>query len=634
MTCAGCGLVNRDDARFCGRCGAPAPATPGTVDVMGRDIAGRYRVLAKLGQGGMGTVFRAEQLSLKRQVAVKLLRPDVSLGPVLLRRFNTEAEAVAKLSHPNTVNIYDFGQDRDGTLFIAMELLDGPSLRQVIHRDAPLPVRRALAIAAQIAASLADAHARAIVHRDLKPDNVMLQDRGRERDVVRVVDFGIAQLRDDARATRDPMTQDGDLLGTPQYMAPEQIRGEAIDGRTDVYALGCVLYEMVTAQPPHHATTVLAMLSKHLLEAPVPPSQRRPDLAIPPAIDALILGALAKTAEARPPTMEAFGEQIAALLHTMPPAAPVRHDASYPRPAARVDTPAAYSVIAPAAAALTALPPIATTRSVAAAPPSRRRRAAIAITGVLAVGAAAGAVMMVGHREHATIAVPDDARATVREPVAPLAVEAPAPRADAGVPPPPAWLPQPAPPAVRPPTPAAKKPPAPSPARKPAPPAVRPPAPPPAAETPAPPAPPPAPPGSTIEGQRIALGQGIQLIAPAGLQVKTTNGTTIVSRRNAVILAIPLPRGNNDPMQLTQFYTGDKNLKFEALSSISVGGSQRPLTTYFAKVNGIDSYLAAVPLLGPGYRMAVMLVIPARFATDPAVLALRTELYTRRLILP
>ena len=325
--CPQCGAVNREDARFCGACGAatsttepasspnlgPAPA------MIGREIAGRYRVLAKIGEGGMGAVFRAEQMSLKRTVAVKLLRPDVSADQLLVRRFNAEAEAVAKLSHPNTVNIYDFGQDADGTLFIAMELIEGRSLRAVIQQESPLPLGRALGIAAQIAASLTDAHARAIVHRDLKPDNVMLQDRGRERDVARVLDFGIAKLRDDTRGTRMAMTQQGDMLGTPQYMSPEQVRAEPIDGRTDIYALGCLLYEMVTARLPHEAPTVLAMLSKHLLDAPVPPTQRRPDLGLPPAVDALILGAMAKDPAGRPATMEAFAEQIAALRQTLPP---------------------------------------------------------------------------------------------------------------------------------------------------------------------------------------------------------------------------------------------------------------------------------------------------------------------------
>jgi serine/threonine-protein kinase len=251
-------------------------------------------------------------------VAVKLLRPEVASSQMLLRRFNAEAEAVAKLSHPNTVNIYDFGQDFDGTLFIAMEFIEGRSLRSVVQQDAPLPLRRAFHIATQIAASLSDAHAHAIIHRDLKPDNVMLQDRGRQRDVVRVLDFGIAKLRDEDRRSQLAMTQAGDMLGTPQYMAPEQIRAETIDGRTDIYALGCMLYEMVTGRLPFEAPTVMALLSKHLLETCVPPSQRRPDLMLPPAVDQLILTAMAKDPRVRPATMEAFGEQIAELAASLP----------------------------------------------------------------------------------------------------------------------------------------------------------------------------------------------------------------------------------------------------------------------------------------------------------------------------
>ena len=330
MNCPNCKAGNAEDARFCGTCGHTLAATEASnpkiatggfgeaPSLIGREIAGRYRVQAKLGEGGMGAVYKAEQMSLKRQVAVKLLRPEVASSQLLLRRFNAEAELVAKLSHPNTVNIYDFGQDSDGTLFIAMEYIDGKSLRDVIHHEAPLPLRRALSIASQVAASLVDAHAHSIVHRDLKPDNVMLQDRGRQKDVVRVLDFGIAKLRDENRQSQMAMTQAGDMLGTPQYMSPEQIRGENIDGRTDIYSLGGLLYEMVTGRLPFEAPTVMALLSKHLLETIVPPSQRRPDLNLPPEIDSLILRAMAKDAAARPPTMEQFGEEIAAALAMFP----------------------------------------------------------------------------------------------------------------------------------------------------------------------------------------------------------------------------------------------------------------------------------------------------------------------------
>jgi serine/threonine-protein kinase len=329
VTCPHCQVPLIADARFCPACGKATaatesgsswPAAAGAApDLVGREIAGRYRIVKKLGEGGMGAVYRGEQLSLKRAVAVKVLKPELGSNQMILRRFNAEAEAVAKLSHPNTVNIYDFGQDRDGSLFIAMEFIEGRSLREALQKEGPFSPTRAITIALQVAASLTDAHSHSIVHRDLKPDNVMLQDRGRNKDVVRVLDFGIAKLRDDNRATQQAMTQAGDMLGTPQYMAPEQIRGEAIDGRTDIYALGCMTYEMVTGRMPYEAPTIMAMLSKHLLEQVVPPSQRRPDLLIPRNVDELVLQAMAKDPASRPPSMELFAEMLQSLLASLPP---------------------------------------------------------------------------------------------------------------------------------------------------------------------------------------------------------------------------------------------------------------------------------------------------------------------------
>jgi serine/threonine-protein kinase len=327
VTCPHCNAPITTEARFCPACGKAAsatesgtswPAAGSAPDLVGREIAGRYRIVKKLGEGGMGAVYRGEQISLKRAVAVKVLKPELGSNQMVLRRFNAEAEAVAKLSHPNTVNIYDFGQDTDGSLFIAMEFIEGRSLRTALQVEGPFSSTRAISIALQVAASLSDAHSRSIVHRDLKPDNVMLQERGRQKDVVRVLDFGIAKLRDENRATQQAMTQAGDMLGTPQYMAPEQIRGEAIDGRTDVYALGCLVYEMVTARLPYEAPTIMAMLSKHLIEQVVPPSQRRPDLMIPPAVDQLVLHAMAKDPASRPATMDQMSEMLQALLSTLP----------------------------------------------------------------------------------------------------------------------------------------------------------------------------------------------------------------------------------------------------------------------------------------------------------------------------
>jgi len=315
-------------ARFCVACGSALagtepssygePEDAGGSGFIGRQVAGRYRILAKLGEGGMGAVYRAEQLSLKRTVALKVLKAELSAEPGLVRRFNAEAELAAKLNHPNTVTLYDFGQDADGSLFIAMEYLEGRSLRELLMKEGPLPPARALAITDQVCASLSDAHGRGIVHRDLKPDNVMLVQIGKRSDVVRVLDFGIAKLRDEqGDITAMPMTRAGDLLGTPQYMAPEQIRGEKVDARTDVYALGAMLYEMVTGRLPFEGPSLMAILSKHLTELPVPPQVRRADLGIPVALGQVIMDALQKDPQHRPPTMEVFSERLTALgLHT------------------------------------------------------------------------------------------------------------------------------------------------------------------------------------------------------------------------------------------------------------------------------------------------------------------------------
>ena len=329
MRCTQCNNELSAESRFCGACGQAVQATaqrsseiaapaPGQDSMIGREIAGRFRLLDKLGEGGMGAVFRAEQIALRREVALKLLRPDLSADALLVSRFNSEAKLVAKLRHPNTVIIYDFGQDSDGMLFIAMELLEGLSLRALVARDGPLPPARALAIAQQVSASLADAHGHGIIHRDLKPDNIMLTQRGKKSDVVTVLDFGIAKLRDQAgNMTGMPVTQAGALLGTPQYMAPEQINSEAVDGRTDVYALGAVLYEMVTGRLPFEAPSIMAVLAMHINDTPKPPSARRPELNLPPALDNLIMAALQKKPEQRPPSMERYDEMIAECLASL-----------------------------------------------------------------------------------------------------------------------------------------------------------------------------------------------------------------------------------------------------------------------------------------------------------------------------
>jgi len=637
MTCPRCGAANGDDARFCGVCGAattgtgPAPeVSMGAAPVLiGREIAGRYRVLAKLGEGGMGAVFRAEQISLKRTVAVKLLRPDVSANHMLLRRFNAEAEAVAKLNHPNTVNIYDFGQDTDGTLFIAMELIEGRSLRSVLHAEAPLPVRRALAIAKQVAASLSDAHARAIVHRDLKPDNVMLQDRGRERDIARVLDFGIAKLRDDTRATQQAMTQQGDMLGTPQYMAPEQIQAQPIDGRTDVYALGCLLYEMVTGRLPHEAATVLAMLSKHLIEHPVPPSQRRPDLGLPEALDRLILGAMAKAPAARPATMELFGEQIAELLDAQPPdprsalrsAAVAVPGLPTPTPSRLGnETPAAHSAVPgpmpvvasptgagspyapgahanPAPYAPPTPPGLPSAPPRLALPPPPSRRAGIIAVAVLLAASAGIAALVIADRGRSPSVDP-------KPPSEPHESHDPDDDDDPDLVP----TPGPRPPVVDPWAGSS------APARDDH-----------WAATPDP-----------ADGRRLAVGQGVELVIPPQFRTTVKDGGTIaVDDRNVMIAAGPIDLASNDPRVLAKDYARRMHLVFDEMDTIFVGGVERPKLSFHGTFQGVAVRNVAVPLIGPGYRIAVIFQAPdALVESDPSVAGLLFDLYTRRVILP
>lgn len=336
-------------ARYCGSCGgaiAPTrssefPAQSGGIapNMIGREVGGRYRILAKLGEGGMGAVYRAEQISLKRIIALKVLKPELSSEPGLVRRFNAEATLAAKLNHPNTVTLFDFGQDDDGSLFIAMEYIEGKSLRQVLVKDGPLAPDRALAITSQICNSLSDAHATGIVHRDLKPDNVMLFVRGRQSEAVSVLDFGIAKLRDEhGNITQQPMTQAGDILGTPQYMAPEQIRGDRVDARTDVYALGVMLYEIMTARLPFEGATVMALLSKHLTDTPVAPTARRPELAIPEPISQLIMRCLAKSPDDRPRTMDEIEQFLASMLPPPSLAGPSTSPANYRQASVQADS--------------------------------------------------------------------------------------------------------------------------------------------------------------------------------------------------------------------------------------------------------------------------------------------------------
>src|ERR1700722_3379276 len=232
-----------------GASAAPTKAPPMADPLIGRTIGGRFKIIGVIARGGMGKVYRAEQSALGRVCAVKVLNPSYSGGqdPEFHKRFFLEASVASRLTHPNTVTIFDYGKTDDGIYFMAMEFLDGVTLHRAIRQATFLPEDRAAHIARQICRALREAHAHGVIHRDLKPANIYLVEHGDERDFVKVLDFGLVKnVSGDSRG--EELTQTGLFMGSPKYMAPEQIRGDRVDLRTDIYALGVILYEMITGK--------------------------------------------------------------------------------------------------------------------------------------------------------------------------------------------------------------------------------------------------------------------------------------------------------------------------------------------------------------------------------------------------
>ncbi|MFE4975166.1 protein kinase [Kitasatospora sp. NPDC056651] len=271
--------------------------------MIGRALNGRYELVGILGVGGMATVWRGVDRVLGRQVAVKVLNGGLADDPRFAERFSREAQHAAMLVHPRIVMVFDSGVDQ-GTPFIVMELVSGRSLAALLAERQTLPVERAVGIAAAVCEALAVAHAAGLVHRDIKPGNIMITDDGG----VKVVDFGIARA-----GSSSNLTQTASVLGTAAYLSPEQATASALDGRTDLYAVGCVLTEMLTGATPFTAETPVAIAFKHVSELPPPPSARRPGL--PPALDAAVLRLLAKNPAGRPADAAAARAE---LLGTVP----------------------------------------------------------------------------------------------------------------------------------------------------------------------------------------------------------------------------------------------------------------------------------------------------------------------------
>jgi hypothetical protein len=239
----------------------------GADPLVGRVIDGRYEIQARIGEGGMGVVYRCRQVSIDRIVAIKMLNPEMATDPSWVQRFNNEARACSRLQHPNTIRMFDFGQTSDGRLFMTMEFLDGMVLRQVIQQG-PMAPQRVMKVLIQCCASLAEAHALGIVHRDIKPDNVFMLNMAGSPDFVKLLDFSVAKLLQEGAGSMK--TKAGVVFGTPQYMSPEQGRGMPLDARSDLYALGILGFEMLTGQLPFHDENPMTVIQMHL-RAELPP---------------------------------------------------------------------------------------------------------------------------------------------------------------------------------------------------------------------------------------------------------------------------------------------------------------------------------------------------------------------------
>jgi serine/threonine protein kinase len=295
--------------------------------LVGQTLDGRYLIERKIGEGGMGVVYAARHLVIERPLAIKVLKREVARDQSTIKRFVQEAKAASRIGHPHIVDVTDFGTTPDGLTYSVMEYVDGTTLSSVIKLSAPLPLERILPIAAQIAQALDAAHQKGIVHRDLKPENIFLINRDGRRDFVKIVDFGIAKVTpiDSNAPSEGPrLTRAGAVFGTPEYMAPEQAAGRSdTDGRVDVYALGTIMYEMLTGRVPHKSESMVRTLAMQMLDPIEPPSRVRPDVRIAPEVEEVVMHALAKKRELRYQKMSELYDAIKSVAGNIDLSQPV-----------------------------------------------------------------------------------------------------------------------------------------------------------------------------------------------------------------------------------------------------------------------------------------------------------------------
>ncbi|MEM9070660.1 MAG: protein kinase [Myxococcota bacterium] len=306
--CPLCGTRYGHAATFCQKDGAQLSAEAAPDPYVGRVILGQFRVEEAIGAGGMGTVYRAHQTTLGRDVAVKILHPELAANPDAVRRFHREARVATKLEHPNLVRVLLFGEMPDhGGLYLVMEYLEGKSLTQVLREDGALQLPRALHVATQICDAVGVAHAQGVVHRDVKPENIMLVRRHGDPDFVKVLDFGIARLLWDEQTA---LTQSGVIFGTARYISPEGASGEHTDARSDVYSISVLIYQLLAGATPFDATTPVAMLMKHINDHPTPLRSTKEGRHVPEAVADVVMRGLQKS----PARRYADASELAAAL--------------------------------------------------------------------------------------------------------------------------------------------------------------------------------------------------------------------------------------------------------------------------------------------------------------------------------
>ncbi len=373
--CPVCSTEYPDDVKFCPNDGQTLRSAAPASDLVGQVVADRYHIVKKLGEGGMGQVYLGEHVKMGRRSAIKVMNPSMVHDPDAVARFNREASNASRITHPNVCAIYDFGETPDGLIYLAMEFIEGEPLTDLLEREGALPVPRATGIFLQTAEALQAAHDLGIVHRDLKPDNIMLTRRKDGGDTVKVVDFGIAKAVGGDQPGQK-VTKTGLVVGTPEFMSPEQLSGDNLDGRSDLYSLALVFYRMLIGKLPFEATSVQETMIKRLTDEPTKLAEGRPDLSFPAGLQLVLDTALARTPMERYQTVSKFAADVAAVTG-QPSSAAVPHTRS------RGDTDGKTQLLVPSTGA--------TQRMSAASTPRKKRSLIPATIGVVVILAGGGA---------------------------------------------------------------------------------------------------------------------------------------------------------------------------------------------------------------------------------------------------